>query len=373
MIFFLISTILALLSIIENKRLFNISIFSVGLYFCINYGYGYDWINYRSTYSHIDNPGYSIFFSEPGFYFLMRFFNFINISFPGFIAFVSFFIYYSVYVFCARMKNPSLAFFTLFSLLGFFVFSEWIRQGVALSIIMLGMYFIEKKKNLLFLLCIFLASFFHISALCVLAYFILKVNNSRNCRLAIFSASIFIILLLLGLSYPSIFQMIPVVGDKISAYAMYSSDNSINPLSYILGSRIIFVYLLLLLLLVYLNKKSEDKVYNGMGSTFFLLISRFSPVLIRIGYLFVPMLAYSMDSLMASKGKGLRTSLIKILYIFVLLMLSTVPYWTENFSKSMNTNVTIFSSNYEINKVIYEKCSIVKYYDMNTTIADCLY
>lgn len=271
------------------------------------------------------------------------------------------------------MKNPSLAFFTLFSLLGFFVFSEWIRQGVALSIIMLGMYFIEKKKNLLFLLCIFLASFFHISALCVLAYFILKVNNSRNCRLAIFSASIFIILLLLGLSYPSIFQMIPVVGDKISAYAMYSSDNSINPLSYILGSRIIFVYLLLLLLLVYLNKKSEDKVYNGMGSTFFLLISRFSPVLIRIGYLFVPMLAYSMDSLMASKGKGLRTSLIKILYIFVLLMLSTVPYWTENFSKSMNTNVTIFSSNYEINKVIYEKCSIVKYYDMNTTIADCLY
>ncbi|WP_368843460.1 EpsG family protein [Klebsiella quasipneumoniae] len=369
MAFITFSFFLFLMAIVEKRFFFNISIFITGLYFSCTYGYGYDWINYRETYIWLDSGNYDKFFIEPGITLAMSAFKFFGLPFEAFIFSCSAFMYYSTYRFCRDLKNPNLAFFTIFSFLGFFLFSEWIRQGLAIAIVMLGMCKLRLGGRGLFFICAVIASFFHISAICTLVYFVINKNTKRSMYLSITTGSALLFFLLFSLYNPVVFSIIPIIGDKISAYAKLMSETSIDPIMFIVTSRIVYIYILLFVVFFFLRKRGD--IYGAVSSSFFLLISRMSPVLIRIGYLFVPAFVQSVDDYMEKKGRGLKTKLQKLIYILIILMISTIPYFSSYMSSAMQLGVSILSDNKEIQRSIYEKCAIINMESDTHTIFTC--
>ncbi|HBR3403221.1 TPA: EpsG family protein, partial [Klebsiella pneumoniae] len=119
MVFLISATILLFMTFIESKRLFQLSIIIVGLYYSLTFAYGYDWMNYYDTYLDVQNGYYNSFFIEPGYLILMRLSVFLGMDFPIFNSIVTALMYIMVYSFCIRLKSPNLAFFTIFCFLSF--------------------------------------------------------------------------------------------------------------------------------------------------------------------------------------------------------------------------------------------------------------
>lgn len=370
MIFIIVSFILSLLAIFEKKVLFNVSALIVGLYFSLNYGYGYDWINYRDTFIHSLDKNYTPFFFEPGLYYLMKLGLWIGMSYAEFVFFVTAFIYGSTFLFCRRFKNPSLAFFTLFSFLGIYVFNEWIRQGIAICLLMFATIQINNNNNKGFFLLVFTATFFHISSIVALLYLFMRRNDTASMKKFIILSSLFVFSLLFALYNSFLFSWIPFIGDKIYAYGMFLLDNDLGFWDYIFSSRVLLAYVLLFLFF-FIKRNGDVKIYSVINSFFIILLTRLAQTLIRIGYCFVPFFVLSVDQFMASQGKGFKTSLNKCVYIIFILGVGTIPAWSEVFWYGSLNSLNIMSSTIEINHEIANKCRIINKYYVTHTIERC--
>lgn len=370
MSFVIISLALFILAIIEDKTLFKLSFLIIALYNISTFAYGYDWINYYDTYVNIQSGNVDTFFTEPGYLGLMIFSNYIGLNFSLFSASVTFLIYLFVYLFCRKMSNPSLAFFTLFSFLGFFMFIEQIRQGLALCILLLGIYQLHQGNTRKFVIIVLLASLFHISAIMAFLFLFMRGKSERGMFKFALAATIFVIALLYSLYHPDLFSSLPLIGPKVAAYARLSEEKDVGFWEYVLSSRLVFIYLFLYLFL-FIQRRKERSIYSGLGAVLVLFLSRLSPYLVRVGYYFVPYLVISVDEYMRKQGRGFHTKFNKLVYIMIIFMVSTIPAWNPVYWQGAKTFLTIASDSSDINKEISRKCTILKENYDHIVIVQC--
>lgn len=367
--FLITSVILSILAIIEKKSTLSISVVIVAFYFSFTYGYGFDWINYMDVYNNIDNKLFGqFFFNEPVYLLLMRVFSWFGLPFSIFNACVTLCIYLCAYLFCRKLNNPNLAFFTLFSFLGLYVYSEWIRQGLALSLIMFNMSKNDNKKVNLIIICI--ASLIHAGA--ILAIFInpLIKSGERNLKKILLLMSLFVGCIIFLIYNPEVALVIPVYGQKIYNYGVFFTSIDTGLLNFILSSKVILGYILIIAVFCWVNPKTSH-VYSSIISLYAILLTRLIQPLIRIGYYFLPALISSVDGIDKFHRKGKKTPLIKIAYIFLVLGVSTIPFWNALFGEGSQYYLNITSSKTELISVISKKCEIINANTDYNTIYRC--
>ena len=365
MAFLIFPFALLILAIVEQRGLFKLSVIITAAYFGCTFGYGYDWINYRDTYDMLHNPTYGHFFAEPGLYWLMLAGNYIGMSYGVFSLFVTLFIYYAVYKFCDRLNNPSAAFFTVFAFLGYFVFTEWVRQGLAIAIIMLSIRHHEKDHYVRFILSIAIACLFHASAVVALSYLLISSKSRMRMKMFLIIASGVMFSAMLIIYNPSVTENIPFIGAKVAAYSRLLLENDDGFWKYVLSSKVLFAYLIILVML-YNQARKYNSLLSAISAMYFMLLTRFVSVLIRVGYILVPVFVVSMDEYLTDKGKGLNTQFSKLVYLALIFGVSTIPVWNAVFWEAARSNVNITSDRSEIESDIVRKCGIInKYYDYN--------
>lgn len=372
MVFIITSFFLYLCALIENKKLFNVSFFLVVIFYCFTLCYGYDWMNYLDSYENINNPDYIHFFYEPAYLLIMKVFNLMGVPFLILWSMSVFFIYYSVYLFCKKMKAPSSAFFVIFSCLGYVIFSETIRQGIALCICLysIGPYLKGNKKTAIFL--VLLASSFHFTALLFFFTLMLTEYNVKKNRKFILYSCLFVFMFLFFIYNPSLLQFIPGIGNKFYMYSQaYAWDNG-GFIMWLLTSRVFILYLVLLLVLFSMLQKSKDhKIKSTISSVFFLCLTRMTPVLIRFGCYMIPVLVFSMDDYLSKYGKGMKTKVLKLSFLTIVFIISIIPFVNPIYMSGSIPDITIFSSNYDMQQSIDEKCGILNKDETNAVIRKC--
>mgnify|MGYP003417925838 CR=1 FL=1 len=110
-----------------------------------------------------------------------------------------------VSLFLLKDKFPMWVALLLYNFLFFCPMLCFVRQSMALSVCLLSLYFVFKRKLICFLLCIFVATLFHMSAcFFVVVYFLNLYLEKENCQvyrsfltLAVFSVMVFAFLFLL--------------------------------------------------------------------------------------------------------------------------------------------------------------------------------
>ena len=371
MSFVIISLFLLILAIIEDKTLFKISFFVITIFNAWTFAYGYDWMNYYDTFLDVQAGTVETFFTEPGYLILMEVSNFLGLNFPQFSACVTILMYMSIYSFCNKMENPNLAFFTLYSFLSFFMLTEQIRQGLALCILLFGVYALYYGRTKRFIVIVLISSLFHISAVMAFLFLFIRGTSEKGLYKFTLAASIFVVALLYSLYHPELFSSLPLIGPKVAAYARLSEEKDVGFWSYVLGSRLVFIYLFLYIFL-FSVRKSERSIYSGVGAVFVLFLSRLSPYLVRVGYYFVPYLVISVDRYMTTQGRGLYSKLNKLVYISVIFMVATIPAWNPVYWQGSKTFLTINSDVSEINKEITRKCKILHENYDHIVIMQCL-
>lgn len=314
MAFLIFPVALLILAIVEQRGLFKVSVLVTGIYFGCTWGYGYDWINYRDTYDMLHNPTYGYFFAEPGLYWLMLAGSYLGLSYGMFSFFVTMFIYYAVYKFCDRLNNPSAAFFTVFAFLGYFVFTEWVRQGLAISIIMLSIKHHEKDHYVRFVLSVALACLFHASAVVALSYLLISSKSRLRMKMFLIIASAVMFSAMLIIYNPSVTANLPFIGAKVTAYSSLLLENNDGFWKYILSSKVVFAYLIILVML-YSQARKYHSLFSAISAMYFMLLTRFVSVLIRVGYILVPVFVVSMDEYLTAKGRGFHTRFPKLVYL----------------------------------------------------------
>lgn len=373
MIFIIIAILLYFLSFFKSRILFSMSIIMVGGYLSITFGYGYDWMNYYDSYLNLDAVGYEHFFYEPGYLLCMKIFNYIGFNFQFFYAISISFIYFSVYLFCRKMNSPSIAFFTLFSFLGFYIFAEGIRQGVAFAICLFALSKALDGKKKASVILISISILFHVSSVFCFLYFFLINSNKKSVYKFSLISTIFVFSFLFFIYNPNYLSFVPVVGSKFAIYSQMYAWESGGFFAWLMQSRVFFLYVFFLIVLfVFIIQDKKAKIYNSISVMYFLTLSRMTPILLRFGFYLPPALVIAMDGYLSEKGSGRNFSLFKFIYLSLILLISTMPFWDYTYMKGAEFNLSIFSSKQYIESTINKKCTVLNRIEINGVIRRCM-
>ena len=163
--------------------------------------------------------------------------------------------------------------YLLFICFGFFTFAmSTIRQSIAMGIIMLAFIFIEKRKVLWYILCILLASTFHISALIFLpAYWITKVKINQTTTV-LFIISAFILFLAKDYIFSILNQLARISYDTVDT-----------------GGNNQYIFILMTIILCYIYKTFREKKEINQLLQYMLMITaaiypitQFNPSVMRL-------------------------------------------------------------------------------------------
>ena len=238
-----ISLIAVLLSYISKQRkydsLFKIAFILITYIACIHYNFGTDYESYYRIYNEINSSFDLKFFSVTEDYGIEPLWAFLNLVFStfgdpiGFFMMVAFLnvvqnlIYYKLINKYVDPKNRWLAmliylFSTNFYLLNF----SMIRQGFAISIVVLSVIYLLEDKYIKSILLVFIAGLIHTSAFIILPFLLLrlvKMENSKIIVLALWGAFV-VFLMFSSLASSMIFS---ILGSAIfGGYENYSSTYS---------------------------------------------------------------------------------------------------------------------------------------------------
>ncbi|EPN6882162.1 MULTISPECIES: EpsG family protein [unclassified Providencia] len=337
---------LLILCIAEKKNLLGnrfipifISFIFVLLFTGLRGNVGQDIPNYKEIHKNI-----TLYYDhiEYGFYYLVIFFKWINLDFTFFIFFSSIFFiflyYYALYKFLG-VGLVIFAFLFIFCDLYMYFNMSGIRQGIALSIVLLSGYYAYKRNFIKFIILVFLATLFHKSAIvALLIYPIIKIRIQKHIRFYILLSVISLLWIAL---FPSFIKTTTLLSD-IKASSMYLSDdyNELSISAYLIGI-IRRVYPILLFFLFY--KKIKEcpltlSLFNVYLFGFIMYLLNYpilQDVTIRISsyfILFEPVLVISILSKITSKKNYLLIcSLILSLMYIKILIYSSLPAYQYDF------------------------------------------
>jgi hypothetical protein len=135
------------------------------LFVGLRYKTGADWSGYIRVFENSDSYSENSFGTEYGYFLLNRIYKYIFGDYFALQFSVTFFVCLVVYKFVA--KYSAYPIFSLFLFIAFFlndILMAQVRQSIALAIILLSSGYIFNRKLIKFLLAVFIACFFHISA-----------------------------------------------------------------------------------------------------------------------------------------------------------------------------------------------------------------
>ncbi|MDM9658854.1 MULTISPECIES: EpsG family protein [Raoultella] len=363
MVFLFASLLLMICSLYNRRVVFIVSSFVISLYFITTYGYGYDWINYYLWYNNLDSELTPIV--EPGFYFLMKTSNTLGITFGQFMSLISIFNYTILFLFCRRFKSSAFVFFCLFSFYSYFMYSVQLRQGIAISVLLMGLKFDDNfnlKKS--YFWYIIAASFFHVSAIFSILYIVLNPKNINSFKRNMILLSLSMVIIISIYLNPNIISFIPYVGDKVYAYRKSFEQYNDGLFSFfimLVVSKYTILYFSMMILTwrCYLQSK-DNSILKSTFSFYFLMLTKSSPFLLRFGYYFVPSVAIGLDNYMAARTNNKIFYIKKTLIHLGIFVVSSSTLWSPAAFESTFNVLNIFTDNqYVIEKNIQEKCNIV--------------
>lgn len=221
----------------------------------IRYGIGSDYFSYQGIfYSDVD-------FKDP----LFSMFN-QGIKFLGGDFYISVFVISVIFftlVFLRIFEDseyPWLSVFLLFGMIYFFTFMNAMRQFLAISILVYSIKYLEEKRDILFFICLGIATeIHHASALFLIVYFITKLRC--NFKILILATPLICILAYLGKSY--------IVGSLLALmnYSDYTGTSVVGFRT--VGGFLWQIILTILACFAYRNVTSKDeenkyRVYFGI-------------------------------------------------------------------------------------------------------------
>jgi len=354
MIFIILSFISMIFSLTKSKVVFRFIFFVIATLYVFTFAYGYDWIFYYNIYENSLNIVIPPF--EPGMFYLMKTFKYLGLSFPVFIFLINLFIFYGLYLFCNNLKNSTFALFCLISFYSFYMYSEQVRQGIALTIILISItkYDIRSRKSFFMAL---LACSFHVSAIFYILYSLITKNESKLKRNIILLTMLVFSVIFIFVN-PTVISFIPYVGEKIYGYSVAYSATETSFYQIITNSRLAIIYLLLTVLF-YLSyrKRIDSSMSNAVLASHFLFLSKLTPFLIRFGYYAIPFMVYGLDSFISDNSNKKKISIYILPIMLCIFSISTIPMWNENYLISTRTNLNVLSNKTDITKEIKLKCN----------------
>jgi len=330
-------------------------LFFIIFIFAFSYQMGTDWINYQNFYEYeiphikledLYNNSKFVFSSEKAFVLLNMFFYNLGFSYELFtgivIGFCLFFILKSIE---QRSDNFYFSFFLSIVIFLFgYSLEPVFRQLIALTLIVIGFKYIERRNFFKYLFVIILATQFHISAFIALPiYFLEKIDFSKKKFCLLFFGSYIIILL-----RSKIFLVLIKISSKFLRYESYflsnryglSVERSFLGEIYSVGIFIVYTYIIFYSYEFSKNKKN----YLKNMSLIYIVLNYFAnifPILFRVSHYFVIGFIVSMSSL-----KFIRTPNKKILKLgkrsisYILIIFLYIPFildaWREIYGTKLN-------------------------------------
>ncbi|WP_272580776.1 EpsG family protein [Providencia sp. PROV266] len=270
----IIFILLLILSIIEKRNLLGnrivpifISFIFVLVFSSLRGNVGQDIPNYKDIY---DNIFMNKDILEIGFYYFTYAIKFLDLDFNWFLFFSALlslsFYYYGLIKFL-NTGFVILAFMLIFCDTYMYFNMSGIRQGIALSMILLSAYYAYKKSTLKFIILIFSAVLFHKSAIVgLLIYPIINVNvkfNAKNLTLLFLCIGAWLFVL------PYIMNNF-LMNSNIKGTTMYLSEsyNEFSLSAYIIG--IIRRIYPLLLILIFRKNIERSHLIKGITNVYLL-------------------------------------------------------------------------------------------------------
>ncbi|HEY1870598.1 MAG TPA: EpsG family protein [Chitinophagaceae bacterium] len=299
-------TVLFILLILCGVKSTKLSLLILSLsffiYIALSFPAGNDWLGYFNNYDCLVNSLCSN--STPSFEFG---YNFVVkalgwMGFQTIIIFVALFNLYALIQFSKNFENKAFIFFAMFCFFGWVIYSEAVRQSIAISILLLGipsLYRGDKFKSLIF---IFIATLFHTTAivlLVMLAPLYSDKMSKRMCSLIVSSAIIFASVPLMLLSF--VLSLLPIGSLPYEKLYFYLVTPQYMP-QFSAGIGIVFDFLLLFIVFKCLRtiknnglakmQTSESVTLIGcvLFISFSLIVGKMMPVMTRIGWYGIPFL-----------------------------------------------------------------------------------
>jgi hypothetical protein len=277
--------------------------------------------------------------SDVGFILLVKVLTILGLDFR-FLLFLQALLYIVAITFIIKKysKIPVMSYW-LFMTFGFFIFATTMRQAIAISFTLLAYHLIREKRMVLFILCVLLASSFHLTALIFLpAYWIDKFKYNK-----------FTILLIL-----SIIASTAIFNNKIGAFILAYSKNQYATTSTGGYFQILLIVALLAVGIIYrksyIYKNIDNKMlFFMMAATLALIpVSKLNPALFRIiNYYFIFMTLYIPNLISTIRDKGMKFMLT---YGFIILGLFNFYYKIGTYGIRMHPFI-FFWSEYPTNLI----------------------
>lgn len=320
--------------ILKSKKN-NFIIFLIIFLFCFSYQMGTDWLSYQSYYekallkvSWKEILKYDSGF-EIGYIIINLFFYNLGISYEIFIGIVLSICTFVILKYIQKnSKNYYLAIFVFFiSFLLAALVEPLVRQLIALTLFIISIKYIERKRAIKYMFIIFLATLFHKSAFFLFPLYFIKYIN----------ISIKKLLVMLFLLKMTLLKIFPILLFYFEGYYNYLYFGRYSVQKQIGITNILMLILYMFILFFIYGKKRNKIIYNF--SILFIVIYFFSPnfsILSRMNLYFSPFIAitfsYVSDSSLNKKNLILfyNHNLLKITKVMFIFLVFTVIFYRKS-------------------------------------------
>ncbi len=177
----LILIVLSFSRLKKNIVAFRIVSVLYALFIGMRYGQGLDYFSYGHTY--MSQPTFfdivtgskSLYptFFEPGYNILVSIFRQLSVPYEGFVFVISVGIVYGLYKFIVKYsENYMLSFMALYACYGIMIVESAYRQVIAMTLLVVAVPFLERKKYVQAIIIMCLATSFHVTAAVLCLVFI---------------------------------------------------------------------------------------------------------------------------------------------------------------------------------------------------------
>lgn len=255
-------------------------LFFLAIFLCSGFMCGSDWRNYEIMYNDIDLDNYFFgYFAEPGFYVYLSIFKFFNFDFWD-VVLITKLTCFCIIVHFLKKRLCNDVLIGLMYFLPWYAFYLFIdcpmRNLMAISIFLLAVPFLLKRKFLSYLLVMIIAANFHVSAIVfILLYFVGEkgISNKKSVFLFLIINFVFASRAVVIKVVSILFGGVPYLSTKVESYLLENNEFA--------AGRIIsfgmIIHLIFLFLLLWKRKSIEEAEHGGVifnFALFYLLLYR---------------------------------------------------------------------------------------------------
>jgi len=299
----------------------KLSLLASVIFLGLNYPAGNDFVGYFTNYDCIVNNicKQSIGDFELGFNAI----NFVlgGLGYQVMIFFIAAFNIFCVYKFSSYFNNQAFVFLTVIGVVAWPLYTEALRQSLSISMVILSIPYLMKKRVIKFSIFIVLGALFHTGALVCLIFLSTFLNN-------VFARIITIVIFVLSL----LFFILPVKTLELILLLLPSSSMAYEKLMFYASSEVyqpqlsigfgVIPDFFLVIVLLYLMSKGRSQLNISWVSqgvmlfiAFFVIIGRGMPVFTRLGWYGIPFVATLLSTVFEG---GVFLNRIKVNHIFII-------------------------------------------------------